>query len=159
MHCLWDLLPFRSIDDYESWERELLEDNGIQRHAAAGHLVPINIHSDGAFAFVVRVDPGGSPALTSDEERRVVVSSDPYLFRSTGTLALSGIEHVHREPEPRVVVTAQVESGDYEARVFLMDYDDIPDKTENHPDFILLIGRVSASSHRTSIETFPQAPA
>ncbi len=46
--------PFVNIHDYDTWDAELGEDAGIQRHVAAGNLVPINTGSDGAFAFVVR---------------------------------------------------------------------------------------------------------
>jgi hypothetical protein len=42
----------------------------------------------------------------------------------------------------------------YDVVVHLMNYDDIPEKTDQHPDFIVTVGPAEASAPRQSIETF-----
>src|SRR5258708_3311363 len=56
MCVLWDRGHFVGVRDYPSWETELLEDVDIERHIVSGHLVPINIGSDGVFVVAVRAD-------------------------------------------------------------------------------------------------------
>jgi hypothetical protein len=154
MHLIWDREQFRGVSDYETWSQELEEDPDIARHIALGHVVPINIHSDGAWAIKLRIDPDQTPSLTEDEQHRVVVSSMPYLFVCGVEMCVSGIEHVSGEPETRRVLTANVQPGRYEATVHLLDYDDIQPKTDAHPDFIVLLGPVRSTSFRRSIDTF-----
>lgn len=154
MHLIWDPTKFRNVSDYETWSRELEEDPDIARHIALGHVVPINIHSDGASAIKVRIDPEHAPSLTQDEQRRVVVSSTPYLFVCDAEMCVSGIEDVSGQPEALHVLTGNVQPGRYEATVHLLDYDDIQQKTDAHPDFIVLLGPVRSGSFRQSIDTF-----
>jgi hypothetical protein len=76
---------FSKVVDYASWEPELLDDEDRLRHIRAGALVPINIHSDGAFGVVVRVGSAEADAgLTERESAYVLVSSKPYFFHSQG---------------------------------------------------------------------------
>jgi hypothetical protein len=155
MHALWGRDHFPNIVDYDSWEPELLDDEDIERHIRSGHLVPINIHSDGAFAFTMRTDTVATPSLTADERRRVVRESEPYRFVSTGNVDCSGIEYIAgAPPEDGLVATAALDAGEYGAKVFLMDYDDVGDKTDNHPDFIVVIGPLSTANCRLRAEIF-----
>jgi hypothetical protein len=79
MHVLWAPAPFANVHDYDTWDNELGEDADIQRHVVAGNLVPINIGSDGAFAFVVRVGAGSEPARLSERETQYLTVSSPGL--------------------------------------------------------------------------------
>lgn len=138
LHSVWDPAAFVSVVDYETWEPELLEEADVARHIKAGHPVPINIGSDGAFAITVRFDHVAVPSLTADEQRRVVVSSEPYRFSSSGQLAVSGIEYV---------------AGRFDHGVSSMEIapgENGPDQ----PDFVVLVGPMVATSFRTSFETF-----
>lgn len=154
MHVVWDRAYFAEVRDYATWEAELLDDSDIERHIAAGHLVPINISSDGGFAIKLRWDEATLPSLTDDESRRIVVASDPYRFLSAGRLEVSGIEYVHRDPDTRSVASASLAAGEYEARVHLLDWDDRAERTDDHPDFIVLLGPTARSEFRTSVSTF-----
>jgi hypothetical protein len=155
MHAVWARGHFPEIVDYASWEHELFDDDDVKRHIAAGHLVPINIHSDAAFAFTVRTDPVAMASLTSDERRRVVRESEPYRFVSTGHVDCSGIEYIMGAPSgDGLVATTPLAAGEYGAKVFLMDYDDVGDKTDDHPDFIVIVGPVSTTEWRLDAETF-----
>ena len=152
MHALWDVAAFETIDGYESWSRELEEDRDIVRHIGAGCLVPINIRSDGVFCITVRADPTAMPRLSIDEQRRVIVSSDAYRLKTSGRIAVSGIEHIG--PVDERVAEGRLDPGDYDAVVHLMDYDDIPDRGDQHPDFVITVGPPLASAGRTAVETF-----
>ncbi|MCP3975932.1 MAG: hypothetical protein GY720_15735 [bacterium] len=154
-YALWDRAHFPGIVDYDTWEREPLEDVDVERHIASGHLVPINIRSDGAFAFTLRLDQTGSPAVSFEERRRVLVESEPYRFVTNGNADLSGLEHIAdsvRSDGP--VATMPIAAGVYEVRICLMDYDDIATRTNDHPDFIVLIGRPSGAGQRLSVDSF-----
>jgi hypothetical protein len=157
MHVVWDRAYFANVRDYATWATELLDDSDIERHIAAGHLVPINISSDGAFAVKLRWDEATQPALTDDESRHVVVTSDPYRFLSAGRLEVSGIEYVHREPDSRSVASASLAAGEYEARVHLLDWEESAKRTDEHPDFIVLLGPSAGSEFRTSLSTFDRS--
>jgi hypothetical protein len=154
MHLVWDRAQFRGISDYDTWSKELEDDVDIQRHIKLGHIVPINIQSDGAYSITVRVDPQQMPSLTGDEQRRVVVSSSPYLLNCGPELCVSGIEHVSGDPEPLRVLTGKVAPGRYQAAVHLLDYDDITQKTDEHTDFVVLLGPATTNVFRESIVTF-----
>jgi len=54
MVAVWQPEQFHGIVDYDTWERELLEDADISRHIQNGAFVPLNVHADGAYecAFV-----------------------------------------------------------------------------------------------------------
>jgi hypothetical protein len=155
MHVLWDRAHFASVVDYNTWEQQLLEDADIESHIALGHLVPINIHSDGAFAFTLRIGESETPILSPDEQTRVVVQSEAYRFLSGGCVDLSGLEYVAGVvPVDGRVATAFLTPGEYEVCIHLMDYEDIADKTDAHPDFIILVGPPTGAAYRRSVNSF-----
>ena len=94
------------------------------------------------------------PSLTEDERRRVVVGSMPYLFHCGGDMCVSGIEYVSGQPDTLRVLTTRVKPARYQATIHLLDYDDIKQKTDAHPDFIVLLGPAKSTSFRQSIDTF-----
>lgn len=85
---------------------------------------------------------------------RVVVASEPYRFVGSGHVDVSGIEYVAAEPDPQSVASAPLAAGEYEAQVFLLDWDDVTARTDDHPDFVVLLGATSSARHRTSASTF-----
>jgi hypothetical protein len=161
MHCLWDSTAFEGVTDYDSWARELLEDRDIERHICAGHFVPLNIGSDGAMEVELRVGTKDQPAeLTPRDTQYLIVASQPYLFRSSGSVSVSGIERVSGSPEGGS--TAALPKGQYSARVHLIAWDEEPGmQTENGPakgalpDYIVLINPVAdGEQFRTAVKTF-----
>lgn len=168
MLAAWSPQHFREITDYDSWERELLEDEDITRHIREGAFVPINIQSDGAFQCVVRVGGSGVSATLSEREKRyLVVSSQPYLFRSDGTLAISGIEYVAGSPEESVA-SIPLPRGDWAVTVHLIDWPGEPGarSADGTPastalsDFVVLLNPVTAETrYRTSLDTFEKPKA
>ena len=153
MHVIWDRAHFAAVRDYDTWSQDLEDDEDIRRHIVAAHIVPIYIHSDGAFVFEVRAELGSMPALSEDEGRRVVVRSDPYRFACSNHLDISGIEYVSAEVGGNVA-SLDLKPGLYDVVVHLMDYDDQPQRTNDLPDFIITVGPPLAESPRQSIETF-----
>jgi len=154
MHLLWGREHFPGVVDYDTWEPELLEDEDIERHIAAGHVVPIYIQADGVYAFTLRLD--GDARLTPDEQKRVRRASPPYRFVSLGHVDLSGIEAVEASvATDGSVVSAPLAPGEYSVKVFLMDYDKVRNRTDKHPDFIVLVQpSTPGTSYRLSVETF-----
>ena len=153
MHVVWDRAHFATVINYDTWSAELEDDRDILRHVEAGHLVPVYIHSDGAFAFTVRADPTAMPSLSEDEERRVVIRSGRYRLISQGHLDVSGIEHVNERPS-KEVATMDLPAIPFDVIVNLMDYDDVPTKAAHHPDFIITVGPAGVAPPRQSLETF-----
>jgi hypothetical protein len=153
MHLVWDRAYFAGVRDYDAWSKELEEDQAIRHHIIGGHIVPINIHRDGAFAFNVRAESTSMPRLSGAEEGRVVVRSKPYRFACRGHVDVSGIEYVHADTGSHVA-SIPLSPGAYDVMVHLMDYDDVQKRTDEHPDFIITIGPAMATSPRQSIDTF-----
>jgi hypothetical protein len=161
MLCLWQSAAFASIHDYDSWEEELLEDEDIIRHIQRGELVPINIRSDGSFEVEIRM--GEKEALNEREKRHLLVSSMPYLFRSTGQLHVSGLEHVTAKPGSGVG-SLQLKPGDYAVTIHLISWDEEPGSKDEQgkpkpdalPDFVVLLEPTSQKdrTYRTAVETF-----
>ena len=58
---MWDVDAFEAINGYPAWARELEDEGDIIRHIERGHLVPINIRSDGAFSIAVRASADEMP--------------------------------------------------------------------------------------------------
>jgi hypothetical protein len=148
MLCVWNPDPFASVVDYDTWEPELCEDEDILRHIKAGSLVPVGIHHglDGAFGVHLRVGDAEQPAeLTEREAEYILGQSEPYRFRSTGRLCLSGLEHVEGQPG-RQVGCVPVPDGEYAVRVYLIAWDDEPGMKDRRgrpkpgalPDFVVL---------------------
>jgi hypothetical protein len=163
MVALWEPQRFYSVTDYGAWERELLEDADISRHIQQGAFVPINIHADGAYDCAIRNGSDSMPATLSDREHRyLTVSSEPYLFRSNGTLAISGLEHIGRSPGDSASFLA-LSGGNWAATIHLIDWtqepgakshDGKPSKTAL-PDFIVLLNPSPAEiGFRTKVDTF-----
>lgn len=152
MHALWDVAVFEQIDGYEAWARELEEEADLERHIQAGSLVPINIRSDGMFSITIRADPTVMPGLQTDEGHRVVATSEPYRLTTSGRIGVSGIEYVGHVDDR--MAEARLDPGDYDVIVHLMDYDDIADRGNEHPDFLITVGPPMAGTVRTSVETF-----
>ncbi len=99
--CVWNPDAFVGVRDYDTWEQELCDDEDILQHIEAGSLVPVGIHHgmDGAFGVVLRVGDADQPAkLTERETKYLRGKSEPYLFKSSGRLCLSGLEHVEGQP-------------------------------------------------------------
>ncbi|GAA2691211.1 hypothetical protein Apa02nite_032750 [Actinoplanes palleronii] len=165
MFGLWSPPAFRGVVDYGTWEAELLEDQDIDRHIRSGAFVPINIHSDGEFQFLVRIGSAGLPAaLTVRERAYLVVASEPYLFVATDGALLSGIEHAGAKPGPALRVP--LPPGRWQVCIFLLDWTAEPGHQDREgaplpgalPDFTLLLNPAPPTAvFRTSIETFPRA--
>jgi hypothetical protein len=166
MHALWNPSRFTDITDYQTWEGTLLEDDDIAGHIRAGVLVPINIGSDGAFQFLVRVGTAGqAPALTSREKEHLLVSSQPYLYQSDGSAFLTGIEHIRADPGPDTPALT-IPAGPNAVTIHLIDWDAEPGARDAHrepasgalPDFVVLISPgTTGNPHRTRLQTFDRA--
>ena len=166
MLALWSPENFHNITDYDSWERELLDEADISRHIEQGAFVPINIQSDGAYQCVVRAASSGVPATLSNRERRyLVVSSEPYLFRSRDTVAICGIEHISRSPEEPAAFFA-LPAGDWAVTVHLIDWPSEPGaiSPDGNPtstalsDFVILLNPTTTQArYRTKMETFEKS--
>ena len=46
---------FYKICDYDSWEKELLDNSDLVRHIRGGRFVPIYVHTDGTPVIELRV--------------------------------------------------------------------------------------------------------
>ncbi len=165
MTCLWDPSAFADVRDYDSWEAKLLKDDDITRHIESGAFVPINIGSDGAYEIEVRVGAADNPAVLSAREAKYLVAeSEPYLFRSTGRLCVSGIEHVDGKPGKNVGALS-LPAGDYAVKLHLIGWDCEPGMTNDGgtpkegalPDFVALVNPrpPGATGFRLKLQTFP----
>jgi hypothetical protein len=153
MLVVWDRAYFAEVLDYDTWSKELEDDQAIRQHIRSGHIVPINIHSDGVWAINVRAEGDSMPRLSKAEEDRVMVQSEPYRFACRGHFDVSGIEHVDADSGPNVA-SMELAPGNYDVVVHLMNYDDIQQRTDEHPDFIVTVGPAIAKSPRQSLDTF-----
>ncbi|MBN9523083.1 hypothetical protein J0H58_31975 [bacterium] len=161
MHCLWDQAPFAGVTDYDTWARELLDDADIGRHVGAGHLVPLNIGSDGAMEVEVRVRAAG---LTEREEKYLIVRSDPYRLLATGPVGVSGLEHVAVPPGPNVGAVP-LPPGEYAVTVHLLAWDEEPGmRTDDGPaagalpDYLVLVNPAAPGTrYRAAVQTFENA--
>jgi hypothetical protein len=78
MLCVWNPTAFTLIVDYDTWEAQLFEDDDIAGHISSGVFVPINIGSDGAFDFEMRV--GDLMDLSSSQQESGSISAFPRSF-------------------------------------------------------------------------------
>jgi hypothetical protein len=167
MQVLWNPDRFASVVDYDSWEDSLLEDDDILQHVLAGMLVPINL-GDSAFQFVVRVGDSDQAAdLTERERARLLVTSEPYLITSAGSLYLSGLEDVSATPDEKALHVA-APAGRYALTVNLIDWEGEPgsraptgDPSPHAlPDFVLLLNAPTwpEPAFRQSLQTLPPPP-
>ncbi|MGH3377821.1 MAG: hypothetical protein ACRDP6_24110 [Actinoallomurus sp.] len=165
MHALWVPEPFAGVHDHDTWDTEFGEYAAIRRHVVAGNLVPINIGSDGAATFVVRVGDHGEPAGLGERETRYLLgSSPPYLLTTWGRAFLSGLEHIAAEPAGEGRTHAiHLAGGRYAVTVHLIDWKAEPEATrldgtpaeDTLPDFVILINPAGhATRYRESLTTF-----
>jgi hypothetical protein len=162
MWLLWQPEAFSTVHDYDSWAVELEDDADILGHIDRGDCVPINIGHDMAAAFVVRAaGPAGVAVLTDRESAYLVATSEPYLFVSEGSVALSGIEHAGVEPSGEV----ELSPGRWAVTVHLISWDDEPGmKVDGRPapdalpDFVVLLNPANElQQFRTELATFVRA--
>jgi hypothetical protein len=162
---LWTPSAFTGVVDYDTWEAELLDDEDLGRHVAAGAFVPVNIGSDGAYQVVARVGSASAPAeLTEREDRYRLESSARYLFVSGGEALVSGIEEVDAEPDADTGLRVPVPVGRWSVTVALIDWVAEPGSRDGSgepaadalADFALLINPEPAAGgpYRTDVETF-----
>jgi hypothetical protein len=165
MHCLWNQAAFAAVKDYDSWERELLEDADIERHIRAGNFVPLNIGSDGAMEIEIRIGTAESPAqLNARDTKYLIVASEPYYLRSTGMIGVCGIESV-AVPPGADVGSMKLPAGDYAVTVHLIAWDEEPGMQTDEgpapgalPDYLVLINPAgTANQFRTSVQTFAKS--
>lgn len=161
MLCLWDYSTYQHIEDYDGWEKEFVEDVDIVRNIKNATFVPINVQSDGAFCADVKLHDEAT--LSQREKKYLTVSSQPYLLKSKGEIALSGIETIGKTPTENIKVI-DLDAGDYLVQIHLIAWDEEPgskgaDGKPTHsalPDFIVCItpdvGTIQ--SYRTELETF-----
>jgi hypothetical protein len=164
MLAVWNAKRFSAIRDYASWAKSLETDEAILRHLTEGYLVPINIGSDGVSAFTVRINRRTTAQLTNREAKYVFISSEPYLFVSSGEMCLSGIEHISASPDTALANRMALEEGRYQVTVHLIAWDDEPgSRNENGapaahalPDFVILISpdTLPTPPYRMKLETF-----
>lgn len=162
MFGLWSPASFDDIVDYDTWESALLEDDEIKRHITAGAFVPVNIGSDGAFQVLARVGSASTTASLTERERQyLLVSSEPYLFVTSGDAKISGIEHVGAEADAGLDVP--LPSGRWSVTVALIEWDAEPGQKDSDgqptptalPDFTLLINpETGTDDYRTEVHTF-----
>ena len=163
MHGIWDFSTFSDINDYDSWEEQLVEDEDIIKHIKDGHFVPINIYSDGAFEFELRVGTTEvREQLSEREQTYLVVSSAPYRLITNGRVCISGLEYVSNDLTNQVG-KIDVVSGTYSVEIYLLAWDEEPGmKNENGeateealPDFVVILNPANKKGlYRTKLQTF-----
>ncbi|MFE6922017.1 hypothetical protein ACFVAV_13285 [Nocardia sp. NPDC057663] len=159
--ALWDAASFVHVTDQGIWEEELI-DVDETGHVADGHLVPLNILSDGRYGVRVRFSAEAAPVLDEREAAYRELESDPYLFRSNGTVHVTGVEYIgqYEDEEPPQAFT--LPTGEYSATVHMLNWEQEPgmllsDGTaapDALPDFVVLIGPISDQSFRRDEVTF-----
>lgn len=158
MLCIWDYDSFKHIHDYDSWDEELCEDEDISRNIKKHSFVPLNL-GDGAFEIEVRLTGNN---LNDREKEYLLVPSQPYSLKTTGTICISGLEHVAGDLDENIS-TISVSPGNYAVQVNLIDWNQEPGATDENgnptdtalPDMIVFIEPfTSAAEFRTEIETF-----
>lgn len=149
MQVLWHRTPFSHVVDYDTWDEELLEGDGIVRHIEAGSMVPLSTGMDGAWEFVVRW--GEEPALTDAEQQHVVARSEPYLLVSETDVRVGGIEHITGNAGEDEGFAVPLPPGRWSVTVHLIDADALGLPL----DFVVLI-RPSGDGerHRKAVEPF-----
>ena len=155
---IWNMETFEHINDYDSWDKELCEDKDIIGHIESGTFVPIDL-GDGVFSVDVRI---GTPEDMSDREREyLLVPSKPYLLKSSGQVAVSGIEFISGEKSSKYT-SFHLDSGDYSVFLNLIDWNQEPGAldesgkpTKNSlPDLIIFISKQEEKEYRKEIQTF-----
>ncbi|RJQ68157.1 hypothetical protein D5S17_33190 [Pseudonocardiaceae bacterium YIM PH 21723] len=163
MWALWDPEAIERLADDDSWEADTLEDDELVELVSAGQIVPVNIGADGSYQFVLRVVDDTTGGLTDREKQYVSDSSAPYLFVSSGSVCLSGLECVSAEPVGDVI-ELPLPPGRYQATAHLIDWSAEPGATDVNgeptdnalADFVVLVHPegTPAPGYRTSLVTF-----
>ena len=158
---LWDFSTYQHIEDYDTWEPEFVEDEDIIRNIKNATYVPINIQSDGVFCVEAKLFDEAK--LSQREQTYLTVSSQPYLLKTNGKIALSGMETVGKSPIHNIK-TFDVAAGEYVVQIHLIAWDQEPGSkgpdgkpTDNAlPDFIVFISpnEGTIKSFRQDVETF-----
>jgi hypothetical protein len=162
--AVWDSASFAGIVDYDTWDAALGEDDGVAWHIEAGAFVPVNIQSDGAFGVLVRV--GGPGQLTEREARYVFLTSQPYLFVSSGEAWICGIERVGG-PSDYDGFKVAIPPGRWKVIVHVLDWNAEPGSVGQDgrptasalPDFVVLLGPDTGGPYRTNPVTFDREAA
>ena len=160
MWALWDYKEYENISSMEEWEKSFLEDSDIEKQIDISKIVPIYIHSDGCFKFRIKINE----VLNERENKYILAKSNEYLFKSSGTAILSGIENIEKNISDNECLKATLPKGTYSVVIYLIEWDAEPKmKLKNGnpspdalPDFIVSINTTSdiSKSYRKSIETF-----
>ena len=159
MLCIWDYDSFKHIHDYDSWDKELCEDEDIARNIDKHAFIPLNL-GDGAFEVEIRT---GCNNLSEREKEYLLVPSQPYLFQTAGKICISGLEHVSGELDNNIS-TMGLNSGQYIVQINLIDWNQEPGAVNEDgsptnmalPDMIVFVSEYDNSdiTFRTEIETF-----
>ena len=158
MLCIWDYNSFKHINDYDSWDKELCEDEDIQKHINSSKFVPLNL-GDGAFDVEIRFT---EPSFSDREREYLLVPSQPYKIVSDGQLCISGLEHVCGDLDDNIA-NLSIKPGEYIAQINLIDWNQEPGATDSDgnptdkalPDMIIFIyNDHSINEFRKDIETF-----
>ncbi|MGW6725529.1 hypothetical protein ACWF9G_06450 [Nocardia sp. NPDC055029] len=159
--ALWDAASFAHVTDQAGWEMELIEPDEAG-HLSGGHLVPLNILCDGRYGVRVRCGAEFAPVLDEREAAYRKLESEPYLFRSTGTVHVTGAEFIgtyeDEEPPQAFILPA----GEYTVNVHLLDWEQepgmvLPDGAaapDALPDFVVLVGPKTGEQFRRDEVTF-----
>ncbi|MFE1522092.1 hypothetical protein ACFW9I_35770 [[Kitasatospora] papulosa] len=164
MLALWDPQHFQAVVDYNTCEKELLEDEDIVRHIQEGAFVPLNVCGDGAFGILVRTASADAPArLTERAAAHRLITSQPSHFVSRGRVLVGGIETVSGNASDGVI-EHPVPQGRYAVVVHLIDWQAEPGSQdadgrpvpEALPDFVVLINSAQSGqgAYRTAVQTF-----
>ncbi|MEU8815103.1 hypothetical protein [Actinoplanes sp. NPDC048796] len=146
-----------------AFDRIVDHDEDIAGHIAAGTLVPVDIESDGRFAFVARIGTAAAPARWTEREREYAyATSAPYLLTTAGGAVISGLEHVRADPSDGV--RFPLPAGRWTVTVALIDWESEPGQTDDDgepaptalPDLTILLNPETdpTPTYRTSAETF-----
>lgn len=144
---LWDAGAFALVVDYDTWDEQLGEEPQELEHVRAGNVVPLLHGMDDVSCVIARVGTDRPPVLTAREQAQLVASSEgSYLLVSSGRCYMSGIEHVHSEPD-RSAVPIPVPPGRWQVAIHLVDWEaepgmQLPDGSPHQdalPDFVVLI--------------------
>lgn len=167
MWAVWEPAYFPGIVDYDSWEKELLEDADIIRHIRAGAFVPINLHFDGAYDFELRIGTFAEPAELSQREKDLLtVSSLLYKLNVHGQIYVSGLEYIGEVIEEELTACLAASRGTYAVSVHMIEWDKEEGAKDGNgqpgpnalPDFVILanpVADVSDIEYSQSLETFP----
>ena len=163
MWAVWDPEAIEQLADDESWEVETLEDEELVELVQAGQMVPVNIGADGSYQFVLRVVEDDNGGLTDRETEYLSDTSAPYLFVSSGSVCLSGLESVSADSDGNVI-ELPLPPGRYKTTTHLIDWSAEPGAQDADgqptdtalPDFVILVRPEPQPQpdYRTSLVTF-----